>query len=480
MSKAQMEFLKTLWGLLEVIIELMQMVRVYTALILETISSGFSEFPNSMRPPCTTMPWTIWPALVVLWGVCWMFQAAENAAVNLEFQLSSEELEQILFPNSNALINSPGVPSWANQGISTGVLSEHVDYLLNSFDGLNGVEFDPMLPSVESYEAPDNISEHTAPYLEEEFPLNFPSSINLLEPAPSVDIYSVTASSSQISTAPLHGVEGSVIGLTSGANPQLIETAQSHKASTTYTRPEKPPLNSNGEMTCNHSDCSNKNLIFTNFGKWSKHQNKHDRPFKCSVASCDRIEGFTSKGDQERHERSVHKALSSEVGTQSGTSLKPPYFCDEPDCTRGPGSNNGFPRKDNLKDHVQRIHGRDLAPSRVSIRGGEGRNGITILANQGLEQHQMGFWAPIPRNQKRTATQAAGTSDEETTARKKSRQEDQESNNNMERSPREDALAEQVEKLKKELEEAQKRNEKTQKENEVLISIIDRLTQGPR
>ena len=33
----------------------------------------FSEFPNTLRPPCTTMPWTIWPSLVVLWGVCWMF-----------------------------------------------------------------------------------------------------------------------------------------------------------------------------------------------------------------------------------------------------------------------------------------------------------------------------------------------------------------------------------------------------------------------
>jgi hypothetical protein len=34
---------------------------------------SFSEFPNRLRPLCTTMPWTIWPALVVLWGVCWMF-----------------------------------------------------------------------------------------------------------------------------------------------------------------------------------------------------------------------------------------------------------------------------------------------------------------------------------------------------------------------------------------------------------------------
>jgi hypothetical protein len=34
---------------------------------------AFAGFPKSLRHLCTTMPWTIWPALVVLWGVCWMF-----------------------------------------------------------------------------------------------------------------------------------------------------------------------------------------------------------------------------------------------------------------------------------------------------------------------------------------------------------------------------------------------------------------------
>lgn len=33
----------------------------------------FFEFPNNLRHLCTTMPWSIWPALAVLWGVCWMF-----------------------------------------------------------------------------------------------------------------------------------------------------------------------------------------------------------------------------------------------------------------------------------------------------------------------------------------------------------------------------------------------------------------------
>ena len=36
------------------------------------------EFPNGARPPCRTMPWTIPTALVVLWGVCWMFYGPEQ------------------------------------------------------------------------------------------------------------------------------------------------------------------------------------------------------------------------------------------------------------------------------------------------------------------------------------------------------------------------------------------------------------------
>ncbi|RYP50005.1 hypothetical protein DL768_004360 [Monosporascus sp. mg162] len=51
------------------------------------------EFPNNFRHPCTTMPWTIWPALVVLWGVCWMFYNGEgvrdiyNHAISQEFEI---------------------------------------------------------------------------------------------------------------------------------------------------------------------------------------------------------------------------------------------------------------------------------------------------------------------------------------------------------------------------------------------------------
>lgn len=45
------------------------------------ISSGFPTDPG--QPSCSTMPWNIRPALVVLWGVCWMF-ARPPSQVNPE------------------------------------------------------------------------------------------------------------------------------------------------------------------------------------------------------------------------------------------------------------------------------------------------------------------------------------------------------------------------------------------------------------
>lgn len=53
--------------------------------------SFFSEFPNSFRHLCTTMPWTIWPALVVLWGVCWMFYGPGDVALGESTDLLCNE-----------------------------------------------------------------------------------------------------------------------------------------------------------------------------------------------------------------------------------------------------------------------------------------------------------------------------------------------------------------------------------------------------
>lgn len=75
---------------------------LYYRLVVYAIAClwSYSEFPGRIRPPCTTMPWTIWPALIVLWGVCWMFYPSPGRATGateleshsqLDYQLQPEE-----------------------------------------------------------------------------------------------------------------------------------------------------------------------------------------------------------------------------------------------------------------------------------------------------------------------------------------------------------------------------------------------------
>ena len=62
---------------------------------LLTSFDDLSVFPNRRRPPCTTMPWNIWPALVVLWGVCWMFYTPPSTPFTdehyVDFQVGAPE-----------------------------------------------------------------------------------------------------------------------------------------------------------------------------------------------------------------------------------------------------------------------------------------------------------------------------------------------------------------------------------------------------
>jgi hypothetical protein len=76
--------------------------------LLESLlfSHNVSKLPNKHRPPCITMPWNIRLALVVLWGVCWMFNPW-NPIDDIQLQpLSADEQTLFssgkVFPHSNA------------------------------------------------------------------------------------------------------------------------------------------------------------------------------------------------------------------------------------------------------------------------------------------------------------------------------------------------------------------------------------------
>lgn len=77
----------------------------------------------------------------------------------------------------------------------------------------------------------------------------------------------------------------------------------------------------------------------------SKHMDKHDRPYRCPHHSCGKLQGFTYSGGLLRHEREVH-------GKHGGP--KAQLMCPHSGCKRNAGK--GFTRKENLNEHLRRVH----------------------------------------------------------------------------------------------------------------------------
>jgi hypothetical protein len=115
----------------------------------------------------------------------------------------------------------------------------------------------------------------------------------------------------------------------------------------------------------------------------SKHMDKHDRPYKCLEAGCEKLQGFTYSGGLLRHQREVHKM-------HGGT--KKQLYCPEPNCKRNAGS--GFTRKENLSEHIRRVHRRNTDGSDLGIAA-QAQNGLDQLeaaaaAAQANEDDDMG------------------------------------------------------------------------------------------
>ncbi|KAK0960299.1 hypothetical protein LTS01_020948, partial [Friedmanniomyces endolithicus] len=78
---------------------------------------------------------------------------------------------------------------------------------------------------------------------------------------------------------------------------------------------------------------------------------KHDRPYRCPHSQCAKLQGFTYSGGLLRHEREVH-------GKHGGP--KAQLSCPYEDCKRHTGK--GFTRKENLNEHIRRVHNDRSAP----------------------------------------------------------------------------------------------------------------------
>ena len=88
---------------------------------------------------------------------------------------------------------------------------------------------------------------------------------------------------------------------------------------------------------------------------FSKHQDKHSKPYTCSVPAC-RHPRFGDKGGLDRHAREVHGSKA--------------YCCPIATCKR---HTRGFPRKYNLFEHQKRCHpGQSLGTTTAAVSGVEG------------------------------------------------------------------------------------------------------------
>jgi hypothetical protein len=108
-------------------------------------------------------------------------------------------------------------------------------------------------------------------------------------------------------------------------NPQLVDTAQedaienlpnlqanetdapSPGRSKPIPKPDREVTKGeNGRFVCTWVGCTEEVRDFGRKCEWSKHMDKHDRPYKCPADGCEKLPGFTYSGGLLRHEREVH------------------------------------------------------------------------------------------------------------------------------------------------------------------------------
>ena len=94
---------------------------------------------------------------------------------------------------------------------------------------------------------------------------------------------------------------------------------------------------------------------------------KHERPYICEEPECDNMRGFTYSGGLLRHQREVHR--------QHG-GPKASCMCPYPDCKRHVGV--GFSRKENLAEHLRRVH-RDAGDDPTPKGGSEGAQNTSTI-----------------------------------------------------------------------------------------------------
>ncbi|KAJ5092191.1 hypothetical protein NUU61_007061 [Penicillium alfredii] len=111
---------------------------------------------------------------------------------------------------------------------------------------------------------------------------------------------------------------------------------------------ESPSQLFDGSVRCEHPSCS---WVGKCPSDKRKHEARHRKLFKCDEPGCPRKEGFGTINDLARHKKCVHNQ-EPERGP------KMMYMCYGKNCPR---PNKKWPRLDNFKQHLGRMHGEEDA-----------------------------------------------------------------------------------------------------------------------
>ncbi|KAI2630022.1 hypothetical protein GGS21DRAFT_492129 [Xylaria nigripes] len=137
-----------------------------------------------------------------------------------------------------------------------------------------------------------------------------------------------------------------------GSSPLTFEAARAGPQRSTQPRMKPIPKpqrqvvkNLEGKFVCTWPDCTSTSKEFSRKCEWSKHMDKHERPYKCLAAGCENVPGFTYSGGLLRHEREVHRKHGGP---------KNPLYCPHRGCKRHKDSS--FARLENLNEHLRRCH----------------------------------------------------------------------------------------------------------------------------
>ncbi|KAG9241947.1 C2H2 transcription factor [Calycina marina] len=130
-----------------------------------------------------------------------------------------------------------------------------------------------------------------------------------------------------------------------------IPPEEQREPSPIIQKPEREFVRENGRFICTFEGCTEEKRDFGRKCEWSKHMDKHDRPYKCLQENCAKLPGFTYSGGLLRHQREVHN--------QHGGPKKQ-LNCPHATCKRHHGK--GFSRMENLTEHLRRVHTDNMLP----------------------------------------------------------------------------------------------------------------------